>query len=143
MNKMEKLCAVAGVVLGIGLTSLVNCSNGAGKVDNVAVTSSPYDIDKFNEDERNNAVRMATGYNKIFSHSKKKLIEDLTKEGFSEEVSRYAVRNIEADWKENCLKSAYSYLDLFDMSREELISQLEYDQFTIEEINYAIEKIYK
>ena len=158
MSKMEKINFVAGLVVGIVLTSIVNCSNGNKKADNaettaspcVETTASPYaDItaspyeEKTNKTELENAIESAEAYSNVFAYSKKELIDQLKYEGFSEEIAECAAKSINANWKENCVKSAYSYLDLFSFSKEELIHQLDYDGFTPEEIDYAMNQIYK
>ena len=158
MTKMERINFVAGLVAGIVLTSIVNCSNGNKKVDNAEVTAStcvettaspyaeitasPYE-EKTSKTELENAIESAEAYNKIFAYSKKGLIENLKYDGFSEDIAECAVKSINANWKENCVRSAYSYLDLFSSSKKELIHQLDYDGFTAEEIDYAMNKIYK
>ena len=158
MTKMEKINFVAGLVAGIVLTSIVNCSTGNKKADNAEtttspcvettaspyaeITASPYE-EKTNKTELDNAIESAEAYNKVFAYSKKGLIENLKYEGFSEEIAECAVKSINVNWKENCVRSAYSYLDLFDMSKKELIHQLDYDGFTTEEIDYAMNQIYK
>ena len=158
MSKMEKINFVAGLVAGIVLTSIVNCSTGNKKVDNAEsntspcvettsspyaeITASPYE-EKTSKTELENAIESAEAYNKIFAYSKKGLIENLKYEGFSEDIAECAVKSINANWKENCVKSAYSYLDLFSFSKKELIHQLDYDGFTPEEIDYAMNEIYK
>ena len=158
MSKMEKINFVAGLVAGIVLTSIVNCSTGNKKVDNaesttspcVETTASPYaDItaspyeEKTSKTELENAIESAEAYNKVLSYSKKGIIEKLKYEGFSEDIAECAVKSINANWKENCVRSAYSYLDLFSFSKKELIHQLDYDGFTPEEIDYAMNQIYK
>ena len=158
MSKMEKINFVAGLVAGIVLTSIVNCSTGNKKVDNaesttspcVETTASPYaDItaspyeEKTSKTELENAIESAEAYNKIFAYSKKGLIENLKYEGFSEEIAECAVKSINANWKENCVRSAHSYLEIISYSKEELIHQLDYVGFTAEEIDYAMDKIYK
>ena len=155
MTKIERINFVAGLVAGIVLTSIVNCSTGNKKVDNaesttspcVETTASPYaDITASpyeEETELENAIESAEAYNKIFAYSKKGLIENLKYEGFSEDIAECAVKSINANWKENCVRSAYSYLDLSPFSKEELIHQLDYDGFTPEEIDYAMNQIYK
>ena len=150
MSKMEKINFVAGLVAGIVLTSIVNCSTGNKKVDNAESTTSPYaDItaspyeEKTSKTELENAIESAEAYNKVFAYSKKGLIENLKYEGFSEDIAECAVKSINANWKENCVRSAYSYLDLSPFSKEELIHQLDYDGFTAEEIDYAMNQIYK
>ena len=158
MTKMEKINFVAGLVAGIVLTSIVNCSTGNKKADNAEtttspcvettaspyaeITASPYE-EKTSKTELDNAIESAEAYNKVFAYSKKGLIENLKYEGFSEEIAECAVKSINVNWKENCVRSAYSYLDLFDMSKKELIHQLDYDGFTTEEIDYAMNQIYK
>ena len=158
MTKMEKINFVAGLVAGIVLTSIVNCSTGNKKVDNAEsttspcvettaspyaeITASPYE-EKTSNTELENAIESAEAYNKVFAYSKKGLIENLKYEGFSEDIAECAVKSINANWKENCVRSAYSYLDLSPFSKEELIHQLDYDGFTAEEIDYAMDKIYK
>ena len=158
MSKMEKINFVAGLVAGIVLTSIVNCSNGNKKVDNaesttspcVETTASPYaDItaspyeEKTNKTELENAIESAEAYSNVFAYSKKELIDQLKYEWFSEDIAECAAKSINANWKENCVRSAYSYLDLSPFSKEELIHQLDYDGFTAEEIDYAMDKIYK
>ena len=158
MTKMEKINFVAGLVAGIVLTSIVNCSTGNKKVDNaesttspcVETTASPYaDItaspyeEKTSKTELENAIESAEAYSNVFAYSKKYLIEQLKYEGFSEEIAECAAKSINANWKENCVRSAYSYLDLFSFSKKELIHQLDYDGFTPEEIDYAMNQIYK
>ena len=150
MSKMGKINFVAGLVAGIVLTSIVNCSTGNKKVDNaesttspyVETTASPYE-EKTSKTELENAIESAEAYNKVFAYSKKGLIENLKYEGFSEDIAECAVKSINANWKENCVRSAYSYLDLFSSSKKELIHQLDYDGFTSEEIDYAMNQIYK
>ena len=147
MSKMEKINFVAGLVAGIVLTSIVNCSTGNKKVDNaesttspcVETTASPYSETTALE----NAIESAEEYNKVLAYSKKGIIEKLKYEGFSEDIAECAVKSINANWKENCVRSAYSYLDLSPFSKEELIHQLDYDGFTPEEIDYAMNEIYK
>ena len=158
MTKMEKINFVAGLVAGIVLTSIVNCSTGNKKVDNaesttspcVETTASPYaDItaspyeEKTNKTELENAIESAEAYSNVFAYSKKELIEQLKYDGFSEDIAECAAKSINANWKENCVRSAYSYLDLFSSSKKELIHQLDYDGFTPEEIDYAMDQIYK
>ena len=158
MTKMEKINFVAGLVAGIVLTSIVNCSTGNKKVDNaeattspcVETTASPYEEitaspyeEKTNKTELENAIESAEAYSNVFAYSKKELIEQLKYEGFSEDIAECAVKSINANWKENCVRSAYSYLDLSPFSKEELIHQLDYDGFTAEEIDYAMNQIYK
>ena len=158
MTKMEKINFVAGLVAGIVLTSIVNCSTGNKKVDNAEsttspcvettaspyaeITASPYE-EKTNKTELENAIESAEAYSNVFAYSKKYLIEQLKYEGFSEEIAECAAKSINANWKENCVRSAYSYLDLFSFSKKELIHQLDYDGFTPEEIDYAMNQIYK
>ena len=158
MSKMEKINFVAGLVAGIVLTSIVNCSTGNKKVDNAEsttspcvetttssyadITASPYE-EKTSKTELENAIESAEAYSNIFAYSKKELIEQLKYDGFSEDIAECAAKSINANWKENCVRSAYSYLDLFSFSKEELIHQLDYDGFTAEEIDYAMDKIYK
>ena len=158
MTKMEKINFVAGLAVGIVLISIVNCSTGNKKVDNAEsntspcvettaspyaeITASPYE-EKTNNTELENAIESAEAYSNIFAYSKKKLIEQLKYEGFSEDIAECAAKSINANWKENCVRSAYSYLDLFSFSKEELIHQLDYDGFTAEEIDYAMNQIYK
>ena len=158
MSKMEKINFVAGLVAGIVLTSIVNCSTGNKKVDNAEsttspcvettaspyaeITASPYE-EKTSKTELENAIESAEAYSNVFAYSKKELIDQLKYEGFSEEIAECAAKSINANWKENCVRSAYSYLDLFSFSKEELIHQLDYDGFTAEEIDYAMNKIYK
>ena len=150
MSKMEKINFVAGLAVGIVLTSIVNCSTGNKKVDNaesttspcVETTASPYE-EKTSKTELENAIESAEAYNKVFAYSKKGLIENLKYDGFSEDIAECAVKSINANWKENCVRSAYSYLDLFSSSKKELIHQLDYDGFTPEEIDYAMNEIYK
>ena len=147
MSKDGKFNFVDGLALGIVLTSIVNCSTGNKKVDNaesttspcVETTASPYE----EKTELENAIESAEAYSNIFAYSKKKLIEQLKYEGFSEDIAECAAKSINANWKENCVRSAYSYLDLFSFSKEELIHQLDYDKFTPEEIDYAMNQIYK
>ena len=150
MSKMEIINFVAGLVAGIVLTSIVNCSTGNKKVDNaetttspcVETTDSPYE-EKTSKKELENAIESAESYSNIFSYSKKYLIEKLKDEGFSEEIAECAAKSINANWKENCVRRAYSYLDMFSLSKKELIYQLDYDGFTPEEIDYAMNQIYK
>ena len=158
MSKMEKINFVAGLVAGIVLTSIVNCSTGNKKVDNAEsttspcvettvspyaeTTASPYE-EKTNNTELENAIESAEAYNKIFAYSKKGLIENLKYEGFSEEIAECAVKSINANWQENCVRSAHSYLEIISYSKEELIHQLDYVGFTAEEIDYAMNQIYK
>ena len=150
MSKMEKINFVAGLVVGIVLIIIVNCSNGNKKVDNaeattspcVETTASPYE-EKTSKTELENAIESAESYSNVFAYSKKYLIEQLKYEGFSEDIAECAAKSINANWKENCVKSAYSYLDLFSFSKKELIHQLDYDGFTPEEIDYAMNQIYK
>ena len=158
MTKMGKINFVAGLVVGIALTSIVNCSTGNKKVDNAEsttspcvettvspyaeITASPYE-EKTNKTELENAIESAEAYSNVFAYSKKELIEQLKYDGFSEDIAECAAKSINANWKENCVRSAYSYLDLFSFSKEELIHQLDYDGFTAEEIDYAMDKIYK
>ena len=133
MTKMEKINFVAGLVAGIVLTSIVNCSTGNKKVDNaesttspcVETTASPYaDItaspyeEKTSKTELENAIESAEAYSNIFAYSKKELIEQLKYDGFSEDIAECAVKSINANWKENCVRSAYSYLDLFSSSKK-------------------------
>ena len=158
MSKMEKINFVAGLVAGIVLTSIVNCSTGNKKVDNaeattspcVETTASPYSEttaspyeEKTSKTELENAIESAEAYSNVFAYSKKYLIEQLKYEGFSEDIAECAAKSINANWKENCVRSAYSYLDLFSFSKKELIHQLDYDGFTPEEIDYAMNQIYK
>ena len=158
MSKMEKINFVAGLVAGIVLTSIVNCSTGNKKVDNaesttspcVETTASPYEEitaspyeEKTKNTELENAIESAEAYSNVFAYSKKYLIEQLKYEGFSEEIAECAAKSINANWKENCVRSAYSYIDLFSFSKKELIHQLDYDGFTPEEIDYAMNEIYK
>ena len=158
MTKMEKINFVAGLVAGIVLTSIVNCSTGNKKVDNAEsttspcvettaspyaeITASPYE-EKTSKTELENAIESAEAYSNVFAYSKKELIDQLKYEGFSEEIAECAAKSINANWKENCVRSAYSYLDLFSFSKKELIHQLDYDGFTPEEIDYAMNQIYK
>ena len=150
MSKMEKINFVAGLAVGIVLTSIVNCSNGNKKVDNAESTTSPcvettasqYE-EKTKNTELENAIESAEAYSNVFAYSKKYLIEQLKYEGFSEEIAECAVKSINANWKANCVRSAYAYLDLSPFSKEELIHQLDYDGFTHEEIDYAMNQIYK
>ena len=158
MSKMEKINFVAGLVAGIVLTSIVNCSNGNKKVDNAEsttspcvettaspyaeITASPYE-EKTSKTELENAIESAEAYSNVFAYSKKELIEQLKYDGFSEDIAECAAKSINANWKENCVRSAYSYLDLSPFSKEELIHQLDYDGFTPEEIDYAMDQIYK
>ena len=147
MTKMEKINFVAGLVAGIVLTSIVNCSTGNKKVDNAESTTSPCvetTVSPYSETTAlENAIESAEEYNKVLAYSKKGIIEKLKYEGFSEDIAECAVKSINANWKENCVRSAYSYLDLSPFSKEELIHQLDYDGFTAEEIDYAMDKIYK
>ena len=147
MTKMEKINFVAGLAVGIVLTSIVNCSNGNKKVDNAETTTSPCvetTVSPYSETTAlENAIESAEEYNKVLAYSKKGIIEKLKYEGFSEDIAECAVKSINANWKENCVKSAYSYLDLFSFSKKELIHQLDYDGFTPEEIDYAMNQIYK
>ena len=158
MTKMEKINFVAGLVAGIVLTSIVNCSTGNKKVDNAEsttspcvettaspyaeITASPYE-EKTSKTELENAIESAEAYSNIFAYSKKGLIENLKYEGFSEEIAECAAKSINANWKENCVRSAHSYLEIISYSKEELIHQLDYDGFTAEEIDYAMNQIYK
>ena len=147
MSKMEKINFVAGLAVGIVLTSIVNCSTGNKKVDNAESTTSPCvetTVSPYAETTAlENAIESAEEYNKVLTYSKKGIIEILKYEGFSEDIAECAVKSINANWKENCVKSAYSYLDLFSFSKKELIHQLDYDGFTPEEIDYAMNQIYK
>ena len=147
MSKMEKINFVAGLAVGIVLTSIVNCSTGNKKVDNAEATISPCvetTVSPYSETTAlENAIESAEEYNKVLAYSKKGIIEKLKYEGFSEDIAECAVKSINANWKENCVKSAYSYLDLFSSSKKELIHQLDYDGFTPEEIDYAMDQIYK
>ena len=158
MSKMGKINFVAGLAVGIVLTSIVNCSTGNKKVDNAEsttspcvettaspyaeITASPYE-EKTKNTELENAIESAEAYSNVFAYSKKYLIEQLKYEGFSEEIAECAAKSINANWKENCVRSAYSYIDLFSFSKKELIHQLDYDGFTPEEIDYAMNEIYK
>ena len=150
MTKMEKINFVAGLAVGIVLTSIVNCSNGNKKVDNaeattgpcVETTASPYE-EKTNNTELENAIESAEAYSNIFAYSKKELIEQLKYDGFSEDIAECAAKSINANWKENCVRSAHSYLEIISYSKEELIHQLDYVGFTAEEIDYAMNQIYK
>ena len=150
MSKMEKINFVAGLVAGIVLTSIVNCSTGNKKVDNaettdspcVETTASPYE-EKTSKTELENAIESAEAYSNIFAYSKKELIEQLKYDGFSEDIAECAAKSINANWKENCVRSAHSYLEIISYSKEELIHQLDYVGFTAEEIDYAMNKIYK
>ena len=158
MTKMEKINFVAGLVAGIVLTSIVNCSTGNKKVDNAEsttspcvettaspyaeITASPYE-EKTNKTELENAIESAEAYSNVFAYSKKGLIENLKYEGFSEDIAECAVKSINANWKENCVRSAHSYLEIISYSKEELIHQLDYVGFTAEEIDYAMNQIYK
>ena len=147
MTKMEKINFVAGLAVGIVLTSIVSCSNGNKKADNaetttstcVETTVSPYSETTALE----NAIESAEEYNKVLAYSKKGIIEKLKYEGFSEDIAECAVKSINANWKENCVRSAHSYLEIISYSKEELIHQLDYVGFTAEEIDYAMNKIYK
>ena len=150
MSKMEKINFVAGLVAGIVLTSIVNCSTGNKKVDNaeattspcVETTASPYE-EKTNKTELENAIESAEAYSNVFAYSKKELIEQLKYDGFSEDIAECAAKSINANWKENCVRSAHSYLEIISYSKEELIHQLDYVGFTAEEIDYAMNQIYK
>ena len=151
MTKMEKINFVAGLVAGIVLTSIVNCSTGNKKVDNaestttspcVETTASPYE-EKTSKTELENAIESAEAYSNVFAYSKKELIEQLKYDGFSEDIAECAAKSINANWKENCVRSAHSYLEIISYSKEELIHQLDYVGFTAEEIDYAMDKIYK
>ena len=150
MSKMEKINFVAGLAVGIVLTSIVNCSNGNKKVDNaeattspcVETTASPYE-EKTNKTELENAIESAEAYSNVFAYSKKELIEQLKYDGFSEDIAECAAKSINANWKENCVRSAHSYLEITSYSKEELIHQLDYVGFTAEEIDYAMNQIYK
>ena len=158
MSKMEKINFVAGLAVGIVLTSIVSCSNGNKKVDNAEttaspciettvspyaeITASPYE-EKTNKTELENAIESAEAYSNVFAYSKKELIEQLKYDGFSEDIAECAAKSINANWKENCVRSAHSYLEIISYSKEELIHQLDYVGFTAEEIDYAMNKIYK
>ena len=150
MSKMEKINFVAGLVAGIVLTSIVNCSTGNKKVDNaeattspcVETTVSPYE-EKTSKTELENAIESAEAYSNVFAYSKKELIEQLKYDGFSEDIAECAAKSINANWKENCVRSAHSYLEIISYSKEELIHQLDYVGFTAEEIDYAMNQIYK
>ena len=158
MSKMGKINFVAGLAVGIVLTSIVNCSTGNKKVDNAEattspcvettaspyseITASPYE-EKTKNTELENAIESAEAYSNVFAYSKKYLIDQLKYEGFSEEIAECAVKSINANWKENCVRSAHSYLEIISYSKEELIHQLDYVGFTAEEIEYAMNKIYK
>ena len=158
MSKMEKINFVAGLAVGIVLTSIVNCSTGNKKVDNAEsttspcvettaspyaeITASPYE-EKTNKTELENAIESAEAYSNVFAYSKKELIEQLKYDGFSEDIAECAAKSINANWKENCVRSAHSYLEIISYSKEELIHQLDYVGFTAEEIDYAMNKIYK
>ena len=150
MSKMGKINFVAGLAVGIVLTSIVNCSTGNKKVDNAETTASPYaDItaspyeEKTNKTELENAIESAEAYSNVFAYSKKELIEQLKYDGFSEDIAECAAKSINANWKENCVRSAHSYLEIISYSKEELIHQLDYVGFTAEEIDYAMNQIYK
>ena len=150
MSKMEKINFVAGLVAGIVLTSIVNCSTGNKKVGNaesttspcVETTASPYE-EKTSKTELENAIESAEAYSNVFAYSKKELIEQLKYDGFSEDIAECAAKSINANWKENCVRSAHSYLEIISYSKEELIHQLDYVGFTAEEIDYAMNQIYK
>ena len=147
MSKMEKINFVAGLVAGIVLTSIVNCSTGNKKVDNAESTTSPCvetTVSPYSETTAlENAIESAEEYNKVLAYSKKGIIEKLKYEGFSEDIAECAVKSINANWKENCVRSAHSYLEIISYSKEELIHQLDYVGFTAEEIDYAMNQIYK
>ena len=158
MTKMEKINFVAGLAVGIVLTSIVSCSTGNKKVDNAEsttspcvettaspyseITASPYE-EKTSNTELENAIESAEAYSNVFAYSKKELIEQLKYDGFSEDIAECAAKSINANWKENCVRSAHSYLEIISYSKEELIHQLDYVGFTAEEIDYAMNQIYK
>lgn len=88
--------------------------------------------------EEENAIKSAQSYLSFMSFSRKGLIEQLEYEGFSTEVSTFAVDSLGANWKEQAAKSAKEYLDLMSFSRSGLIDQLIYEGFTREEAEYGV-----
>ena len=91
--------------------------------------------------ERDNAIKKAENYLKSNIFSKKELIEQLKFEGFSPEISAYAVENISVNWSEECAKKAEAYLREYPYSRSVLYDDLKLEGFSHEEIEYALNAI--
>ena len=90
---------------------------------------------------KQNALKRAQSYLRYSAFSRKRLIEQLEYENYSNEDATYAADNVGADWNAQALKKAQSYLDYSAFSRKKLIEQLEYEGFTSEQSNYGVNNV--
>lgn len=85
------------------------------------------------------AIEYAKRNLKIFSSSRKEIINLLKLKGYSEEIAIFAADNCDADWNIQALNSAKSYLSHTAFSYKGLISQLEFEGFTSEQAKYGVD----
>ena len=85
-----------------------------------------------------NAIKSAESYLNFMPFSRKRLIEQLEYEGYSNADATYAVDHIKVNWNEQAAKSAKSYLDFMSFSRQGLIDQLIYEGFTASQAEYGV-----
>ena len=90
---------------------------------------------------KQNALKRAQSYLRYSAFSRKRLIEQLEYENYSNEDATYAADNVGADWNAQALKKAQSYLNYSAFSRKKLIEQLEYEGFTSEQSNYGVNNV--
>ncbi len=90
---------------------------------------------------KQNALKRAQSYLRYSAFSRKRLIEQLEYENYSNEDATYAADNVGADWNAQALKKAQSYLNYSAFSRKRLIEQLEYEGFTSEQSNYGVNNV--
>lgn len=88
--------------------------------------------------ERNNAIKKAESYLRYTAFSRQELISQLEFEGFSNEISTYAVDNVTVNWNEQAAKKAESYLKYSSFSRQGLYDQLAFEGFDHEQIEYGL-----
>jgi colicin import membrane protein len=85
-----------------------------------------------------NACESAQDYLDMMAFSRKGLIRQLIREGYSVEDATYAADVVDADWDEQAAKSAQDYLDTMSFSRKGLINQLKHEGFTEKQAVYGV-----
>ena len=67
------------------------------------------------------------------------LLDDLKKEGFSEEISISAIESCEIDWNNEAVKCAKVYLEYNEYSYKSLKNELLFEKFTEEQAKYGVD----
>lgn len=88
---------------------------------------------------KQNALKRAKDYLKIFNFSKEGLIHQLEFDKFSSPEAKYAVDNCGANWNKQAIEQAKNYLRSNSFSYQGLIDQLEFERFTPSQAKYGVD----